>query len=82
MNRHMPILFFHIHVGWVGKKNELVVSKIISRNVQGQPYDIKLSLKLSNHAIDLKVWLNMTLVTIIIYFNMIINPIANIAILF
>jgi hypothetical protein len=55
MNRHMPILFFHIHVGWVGKKNELVVSKIISRNVQGQPYDIKLSLKLSNHAIDLKV---------------------------
>jgi hypothetical protein len=56
MNRHMLILFFHIHVEWVGKKNEVVVSKIISRNVQGQPYDTKLSLKLSkdDHAIDLK----------------------------
>jgi hypothetical protein len=56
MNRHMLILSSHIHVEWVGKKNEVVVSKIISRNVQGQPYDTKLSLKLSkdDHAIDLK----------------------------
>ncbi len=56
MNRHMLILFSHIHVEWVGKKNEVVVSKIISRNVQGQPCDTKLSLKLSkdDHAIDLQ----------------------------
>jgi hypothetical protein len=52
----MFILFFHIHVEWVRKKNEVVVSKIISRNIQGQPYDTKLPLKLSkdDHAIDLK----------------------------